>query len=298
MAEGAIFDETYLALALQEAIQRRGDESSQRLVSSDADFIPGLVVELFKDVAVVMVESNAVRAHLDFILGALRESLDLVEIVVHDQGERRTMSGNNLKARWIEVNDLRYRIDFLNVEKPSFPLGLREQHVLFGSLCEGRRVLDLNAHSGGFAIQAMDHGAISALAVDPNEMFTKAIGANAQRNEVAVDVLVSDALHFLQAQSVNVFDAIVVHVVLSETDQLGEICTYALRLLPGGGILAIYREGAVRDQVPLDVVVTEVAGEVGREARVFASTGQPFDYPVLLNLPESKVIEGLLLEVL
>ena len=298
MAEGAVFDETYLAGALQDAIQRRGDESSQRLVSSDSDFIPGLIIELFNDVAVVTVETNAVRVHRDFILGALRDVLDLAEVVVCDEGTCRTMSGNNLKARWIKVDELRYRIDFLNVEKPGFPLRLREQHVLFGSLCEDRRVLDLNAYSGGFAMQAMNHGAASALAVDSDETFTKAIGANAQRNELAVEVFAGDVVEFLDGQAVNSFDAIVVQVAQSDMDCLDEICAAALRVLPGGGLFAVYREGRAKGQDALDAVIAGAAGQVGREARVFARTTQPFDYPMLLNLPESQVVEGILLEVL
>lgn len=208
------------------------------------------------------------------------------------------MSGNNLKARWIEVDALLYRIDFLNPTKPGFPLGLREQHVLFGSLCEGRRVLDLNSVSGGFALQAMAHDAISSLAVDSSDSFAKAISANAQRNGLQVEVLASDPLSFLKSQSAHAFDAIAVSLSAANAGTLNEICESAFRILPDSGLLAVYLVEGSETTSSVEDAISEAAGTVGREARVFARTAQPFDYPMLLRFPESLVIEGILLEVL
>lgn len=80
-AEGVDFDEGYIADALQEALDRRGEESCRRLVSSDADYLPGLVVEQYEDVITVSAQTYAVDCHLDLIAEILKEQLSPREIV-------------------------------------------------------------------------------------------------------------------------------------------------------------------------------------------------------------------------
>lgn len=297
-AEDAAFNADYISTAMGEALGRRGDEACQRLVSSDADFLPGLTVELWSDVAVVIVETEAVRLHIDAIVELLREAFQLVEVVIIDGDQRRTLSGNNLKARWAEIGDLKYRIDFLNPLKPRFPLELREQHLLFGSLCEGRRVLDIHALSGGFGMQAMAHGALSAHALEPNGDFSKAIGANAQRNGLTVATASIGVSEFFETSGASLFDAIVLNPGAWQQSDFCELHCLAFNALPSGGVLATYRDQPTKWENSLEACLREAASSAGREARLFAKTSQPFDFPTLLNFPESQVVEGVLLEVL
>lgn len=297
LAEGVPFDESYIATALAEAIERRADESCQRLVSSDADYLPGLVAEFYGDVLWLSLETAAVRAHADLIAELLNEALNPVDIVL-DRGEgSQTCSGQGLKGRWVEVDGLFFRIDLLNKQKPRFFLDQREQHALVGSLCEGRVVLDLFSHSGAFAIQAMRAEAKRAVAVDLDENYAKAIGANAQRNDLLVEAVLGDAPDYLRNAEAGTFDAI----VLDPPATFFEVGNYALELhqrafahLPRGGLLATYcRHSDTR----FESIVAEAAALAGREARIFARTSQPFDFPMLLNFPESQVVRGLILQV-
>jgi 23S rRNA (cytosine1962-C5)-methyltransferase len=71
----------------------------------------------------------------------------------------------------------------------------------------------------------------------------------------------------------------------------------AFSCLPSGGVLATYcRSGAVALDA-FERMVSSAAAEVGREGRIFARTGQPFDFPTLLNFPESNYLKGLILQV-
>lgn len=293
------FDESHLVTSLAAAIERRGDESCQRLVSSDADYLPGLVVELFGDVVWLSLETAAVRAHSDLIADLVKEIVNPVELVL-DEGEGpRTLSGQGLKGRWVELDDLFYRIDLLNPEKPGFYLDQREQHALVGSLCGGRVVLDLFSHSGAFAMQAMRGGAERAVAVDTEESYIKAIGANVQRNELEVEAVTGDALCYLSGAEVGAFDVMVLDPPKSYFEAEGpsaELHRQAFASLSSGGLLATYcRDMALGD---FESLVAQTAAEVGREARIFVRTSQPFDFPMWLNFPESQVLRGLILQVL
>ena len=73
--------------------------------------------------------------------------------------------------------------------------------------------------------------------------------------------------------------------------------TCALRCLPEGGLLATYCRSSSTTAAAFEATVARAVASAGREARIFARTAQPFDFPVLLNLPESRYLKGLILQV-
>ena len=309
-AEAVAFDETYIADAMQEALGRRGEAECQRLISSDADYLPGLIVEKYGDVLTICAETAAVDAHLDMIAELLKEHLAPQEIVFLNDCESRaayglergvrTLSGNNLKGRWVAIDEVIYRLDLMQPQKPRFFLDQREQHSLVGSLCEGRVVLDAFSHSGAFAMQALRAGAEHVVAIDLSETCVKAIGANAQRNECFIETIDCDAGAFLAERTVGDFDCIILDPpseMTTDLDALKQLHMNAFRCLPDGGVLATYCRSESVTLEAFERMVSSAAGEVGREGRIFARTGQPFDFPTLLNFPESNVLKGLILQV-
>jgi 23S rRNA (cytosine1962-C5)-methyltransferase len=309
-AEAVAFDESYIADTIQEALARRGESNCQRLISSDADYLPGLIVEKYADVLTITAETAAADAHLDMIAELLKEQLAPQEIVFLNNCESRavyslerdvrTLSGNNLKGRWVEIDELSYRLDLMQPQKPRFFLDQREQHSLVGSLCEGRVVLDAFSHSGAFAMQALRAGAEHVVATDLSETCVKAIGANAQRNECFIETIDCDAAAFLAERTVGDFDCIILDPpseMAADLDALKQLHVSAFRCLPAGGVLATYCRSETITLEAFERLVSTAAAEVGREGRIFARTGQPFDFPTLLNFPEGNILKGLILQV-
>lgn len=299
-AEGVAFDGGYLATAIHEALGRRSDESCQRLISSDADYLPGLEVELYDGVLTIRSTHAVVDAVMDEIVACLQEVCEPKEVVFFKEGGASTLSGQNLKARWIEIDGLSFRLDLLNPEKPRFFLDQREQHALVGSLCEGRTVLDGYAHSGAFALQAARAGAEHVVAVDTSDACIKAIGAGAQKNGCFVETIEADVAAFLAERQTGELDAIILDP--PETDAFDAAAVEALhgdafRCLPDGGLLATYCRSATTTAAEFEDAIARAASTAGREARIFARTAQPFDFPVLLNFPESRYLKGLILQV-
>lgn len=309
-AEGVGFDQSYLVTAIHEALSRRGEEGSQRLIHSDADYLPGLIVEQYGEVLTIIAKNAAVDTHVPLIAEILKEACHAQEIVFLNHVPEReafglerviqTLSGNNLKARWVTIDEVAYRLDWMHPEKPGVFLDQREQHLLVGSLCEGRCVLDAYSHAGGFALHALQAGAEHVVAVDQSEVCVKAIGANAQKNECFVEAIDCDAGAFLAERSAGDFDCIILDppsVTEADFDQLRKIHVDAFRCLPSGGVLATYARSPSISLDQFERFVASAAAIAGREGRIFARTGQPFDYPTLLNLPESNTLKGLILQV-
>jgi len=309
-AEGANFDGAYISSAINDALSRRSDDHCQRLICADADYLPGLEVELYEGVVTVASTHAIIDAAMEEIVECLKEVCEPKEIVFLNEGPIRialglegsnyTLSGQNLKARWIEIDGIAYRLDLLNAEKPRFFLDQREQHALVGSLCQGRTVLDGYAHSGAFALQAARAGAEHVVAVDTSDACLKAIGAHAQKNNCFVETIEADVAAFLAERTVGDLDAIILDPPHTETFDVAAVATLhtsAFACLPEGGLLATYCRSTTTTAAEFEDAVAGAATAAGREARIFARTAQPFDFPVLLNFPASRYLKGLILQV-
>jgi len=309
-ASGVLFDEVYLSDAINEACDRRGEESCLRLVHSDADYLPGLVVEQFDQVLSVTCETAAVDRSLSVIIEILKERFQPQEIVILNQIAVRerfglglavsTVSGNNLKGRWVEMDGVEYRLDWLKPHKPSVYLDQREQYQLVASLVEGRCVLDAFSHSGGFALNACKAGAEHVVALDCDEMFVKSIGAHAQRNDCFVETICGDVREFLAQRKPGECDCIIMDPPseqFTRTEALLSLHEQAFRCLGSGGILATYARSDHLGMDSFERTVAEAAARVGREGRIFARTSQPFDFPNLLSCPEINRLKGMILQV-
>lgn len=301
MAEGVNFDGGYIASAINDALSRRSDDHCQRLICADADYLPGLEVELYEGIVTVTATHAVVEAAMEEIVECLKEACEPKEIVFLKEGVAgTTLSGQNLKARWVEIDGIAYRLDLLNPDKPRFFLDQREQHALVGSLCEGRTVLDGFAHSGAFALQAARAGAEHVVAVDTSEACIKAIGAQAEKNNCFVETIEADVAAFLAERTVGDLDAIVFdppHTEAFDAVAVEALHTSAFNCLPEGGLLATYCRSTTTTAAEFEDTVSCAAVAAGREARIFARTSQPFDFPVLLNFPESRYLKGLILQV-
>ena len=309
-AEAAVFDESYVVDAVREAVERRAEEGCRRLVAAEADFLPGLVVEQLEDVLLVSAETASADAMAlaaaEVCAGMLPEA-PRETVFVNDspareafglERGRRTLSGGGLKGFRVELDGVALRADPLRPEKPGIDLAQREQHVLVGSLCEERRVLDLFARNGAFALHALRGGAEAATAVEPREAFAKAVGAHAQMNGVRIEARTEAPAAFLAETDAGAFDAVVLDppedtTAATRRQMLREI----FRLLPGGGLLARYARGPLAAPDALEDEIGRAAWASGREARIFARTALPFDFPMRLNFPESAFVRGLVLEV-
>ena len=196
------------------------DASTCRVLFSEADGFPGLVVDRFEDVLVAETLSVGMERLKPMIFPALLEVLAEDGIAIRGLYERNDASTRSLEglaqtAGWfagtaedaacsldpinssqpeaavfgptttqIMENGVRYEVDFENGQKTGFFLDQKYNRRAVAQLAAGRRVLDCFTHTGSFALNAAHGGAEYVNAVDISELAVAQARKNAQLNEL------------------------------------------------------------------------------------------------------------------
>jgi 23S rRNA (cytosine1962-C5)-methyltransferase len=321
----AIFDEAFVRGALERAIARRdaveptqpGQPAARRLVWSESDDLPGLVVDQFGDVLVVQTQTLATERRLDAILAALKELLQPAEIIVRNDApirrleglpsEVRTLSGQPYEPRWVAIGGLDYWLDLQGGQKTGFYLDQTREHAKVARYAAGRRVLDCFCNQGSFALHAAKAGAAKVLGLDSSEEAIALARKNAERNGVAgAEFTVVNVFDYLAGDDAAQWDLIVLDpppfarsksALQNALRGYKEINLRAMKKLTPGGVLATYScSHHVTAEVFRDMVA-EAAHDAKRKVQVLEFCHQPADHPVLVTMPESEYLRGYILRV-
>jgi 23S rRNA (cytosine1962-C5)-methyltransferase len=310
----AVWGADYLRAALTAAIARRAAEPFRRLVWSEADNLPGLVVDQFDQYLVVQSFTAAVDAQLDVILSLLHGLLQPLDIMVRNDAPSRrleklpssvfTRSGMPIPPFVGELSGLHYAFDLQSAHKTGFYLDQRVEHERVGRIASGRAVLDVCCNQGAFALQCAKHGASSVLGIDVSADAVAMASANAARNNLAVTFAVANAFDWFTAHRDRKFDLVVLDPPSFARNKAAldgalrgykELNLRAIHALRPGGVLATYCCSQHVSRSMFRDVVAEAAGDAGRELEIVERCGQPADHPVCLHFPESDYLQGLVL---
>ncbi|WOO39783.1 class I SAM-dependent rRNA methyltransferase [Rubellicoccus peritrichatus] len=312
----AAFDRTYLQKAITASVAKRTPEACQRLVWSEADNLPGLVVDRFEDILIVQALTMAVDRQTDAIREILTELLSPADIVFRYDAPSRnyegldlrvyTASGNTIPSRWVKIDGLEYKLDLVEGQKTGFYLDQREQHRRIAKLAQGKTMLDGFCHLGGFGLQAMKSSAKSVLSVDISKDATAAVVENAKKNQLNIDVETANLFDWLREYENRKFDLIVLDPPSFARNKKAidgalrgykELNLRALKMLNPGGILATYSCSQAIDAAAFTNVVRSAAADAHRPCTIMEHTAQPADHPMSLTMPESWYLKGLILRV-
>jgi 23S rRNA (cytosine1962-C5)-methyltransferase len=322
--EHAVFDEAFVRRALDRAIERRealaptaAGPVARRLVWSESDDLPGLVVDQFGDVLVVQTQTLATEKRLEAILGALSERLHPAEIIVRNDApirrlegllaEVRTFSGRAYEPRWVTIGGMEYWLDLAGGQKTGFYLDQTREHAKVARYTTGRRVLDCFCNQGSFALHAAKAGATQVLGLDSSEEAIALARRNAERNGIGgVEFSVVNVFDYLAEKDATMWDVIVLDpppfarsksALANALRGYKEINLRAMKRLTLGGVLATYScSHHVTAEVFRDVIA-EAAHDAKRKAQVLEFSHQPPDHPVLVTMPESEYLRGYILRI-
>ncbi|MCR4578665.1 MAG: class I SAM-dependent rRNA methyltransferase [Clostridiales bacterium] len=172
--------------------QRFCDINSCRLVFSESDFLPGLIVDKFADTLVIQSLSLGIEKWKDAIVEGLVETCSPAGIYERSDVPVRRLEGMEQttgllygevpeRVEMVE-NGIRFLVDVINGQKTGFFLDQKENRREVMRLCEGARVLDCFTHNGSFALHAAKAGAASVLGVDISEEAVEVARENARIN--------------------------------------------------------------------------------------------------------------------
>ena len=176
------------------------DASSCRVIFSEADSFPGLIVDKFEDVLVAQVLSVGMERAKTEIFAALSkmfadDGITLRGIYERNDVSTRKLEGLTESTGWygedggttsVEINEngVRYTVDFENGQKTGFFLDQKYNRRAVGKLAKGKRVLDCFTHTGSFALNAALGGAAHVNAVDISPLAIEQARENARLNGV------------------------------------------------------------------------------------------------------------------
>ena len=314
----------WFAARLDAAIERRAplrDESNaMRLVSSEADGLPGLIVDRYADVLVLQSLTPFIEEHLDHIVPSLVQRTQAAMVLARNDVRVRDFEGlprgidilHGTRREHVEIQEhgLRLRVDPFTGQKTGYFLDQRPARELVMQRARGS-VLDLFCYIGGFALHAARGGAERVVAIDSSARAIQEVEAGAARNGLedrveARQQKANQALEALAAEGAR-FDGIIVDppaFAKSRAQLEGaergylDLNAKAMRLLAPGGWMLCCSCSANMRPARFQSLLAEAAA---RARRGFLDRGrlQPaLDHPVLLGLPESDYLKVHLLEAL
>lgn len=301
------------ALAHRERVVERSD--AYRLVFSEADLLPGLIVDRYGRYLVMQTLDQGMDKARDTIAHCLGELLQPAGILARNDASVRRKEGLELETLVlageipervaIEMNGLKLEADLLRGQKTGVYLDQRENYLAAAKYARGR-VLDVFTSTGGFALHTASR-VHSVEAIDSSAHALEMAGVNAQANGIGnIQFHQADAFEFLagikRRYEMVILDPPAFAKSRKQLDDAArgykEINRRALDLLDPGGILVTCSCSHHVSEAMLLQIVAEAALESGKTIRILERRTQAADHPILLTVPETLYLKCLILEVL
>jgi 23S rRNA (cytosine1962-C5)-methyltransferase len=194
--------------------------TAYRLVNSEGDDLPGLVVDVFGEAAVVQVTTLGMALRREIIFEVLEQTLApaaLFEVAAASYAEvegfvsqSRAVRGRSGATFSCREDGLALEAEPLSGQKTGMFLDQRPNRIRVGQLARGARMLDAYAYAGGFALQAARGGAAEVLAVDSSARAVSRVEAHAAANQLSVKSVEADVFRFLETATPRSFDLVVI----------------------------------------------------------------------------------------
>ena len=310
-------DETLLRRRLEEALELRTRilpvETTYRLVHSEGDFLPGLIVDRYGEYLSVQSLTAGIERRIDLILDLLQEILKPAGIVCRRDATARSYEELPLLEPIVrgtvpERVDAPYEgyvieCDLLGGQKTGEFLDQRENRKRVAQEARGRRVLDLYCYSGLFALHCAAAGASAVIGIDRSGPAVERARTNLRRNAPtrAVEFQEAEVEATLErfSREGERFDMIVLDPpslvknrksIREGAAKYQSLNTAAIRLLEPGGILATASCSHHVDAPAFHDILRAAARRAGAAFRLVETRGQSRDHPVLLAARETSYL--------
>ena len=323
------FYEKRLATALDVrksiGLLREGDacginkNSTYRLVHGEGDYLPGLVIDVYEDTAVM--QAHSVGMHVDRILIAqsLKKVMgDNLKAIYYKSEttlpfkadlnqENGFLVGHSHNDIAIE-NGLKFHIDWLKGQKTGFFVDQRDNRSLLEQYSKGRNVLNMFCYTGGFSVYSMRGGANLVHSVDSSAKAVELVNKNIDLNfpgDKRHQAFAADAFKFLDEMTTK-YDLVVLDppAFAKHRDALKQalrgytkLNAKAMEKMPSGSILFTFSCSQAVNKDQFRTAIFSAAMQAGRNIRILHQLHQPADHPINIYHPEGEYLKGLVVYV-
>lgn len=299
----------------------RFDNNTFRLIHGEGDFLPGLIVDIYADTAVVQAHSIGMHQHRMEIAQAITKVMPMIKNVYYKSDDTLPFKAPLIGDKtgyligspsegefWAIENSLQFRIDWLQGQKTGFFVDQRENRALLERYAAGRDVLNMFCYTGGFSVYALRGGAKSVTSVDVSAKSIDLVKANMARNfpdSTEHFAYAADAFEFLNKE-INKYDLIILDppafakhrdAIQNALRGYRRLNAKAIEKIKPGGILFTFSCSQAIDKEMFRLAVFTAAKEVGRKVRIMHQLHQPADHPINICHPEGEYLKGLVLYV-
>ncbi len=307
----------------------RPDNNTFRLIHGEGDFLPGLIVDVYADTAVVQAHSVGIHVCREEIAKAILAAVPQVKNVYYKsddtlpfkapiKGEKvgwlistGTPGSRDTEEFWSIENGLSFRIDWLRGQKTGFFIDQRENRALVERYAANKDVLNMFCYTGGFSLYALRGGAKSVDSVDVSQKAIDLVNINVAKNFPKATnhtAVAEDAFDYLTAQknAGKTYDLIILDppafakhrdAVKNALRGYQRINAKAIEMIRPGGILFTFSCSQAVDKEAFRLAVFSAAAQVGRKVRILHQLHQPQDHPINIYHPEGEYLKGLVLFV-
>jgi 23S rRNA (cytosine1962-C5)-methyltransferase len=295
------------------------ENNTYRLVHGEGDNLPGLIIDVYGQTAVMQAHSAGMHVDRMEIAEALSEVMgDIVKHIYYksettlpfkaDLGpENGFIKGGSPENVALE-NGLKFHVDWLKGQKTGFFVDQRENRHLLERYSKGRNVLNMFCYTGGFSFYAMRGGANLVHSVDSSAKAIDLTNQNVELNfpgDPRHEAFAEDAFKYLDRMG-DQYDLIILDppAFAKHRDALrnalrgySKLNAKAFEKIKPGGILFTFSCSQVVDKKDFRNAVFTAAAQSGRSVRILHQLTQPGDHPVNIYHPEGEYLKGLVLYV-
>ena len=297
----------------------REDNDTFRLLHGEGDNLPGLVIDIYDDTAVMQAHSVGMHTCRNEIATALQEvlggrikniyyksetTLPYKADLNQEDGYIMGKSASNVATEY----GLKFHIDWLRGQKTGFFIDQRENRALLEKYSKGRKLLNMFCYTGGFSIYALRGGAELVHSVDSSAKAIDLTNANAELNfpsDTRHAAYAEDAFDYLEKMGDN-YDLIILDppAFAKHRDSLRNaligyrrLNAKAIEKIKPGGIIFTFSCSQAVSKENFRTAVFTAAAMAKRNVRILHQLTQPADHPVNIYHPEGEYLKGLVIYV-
>jgi len=312
-------DKAFFNRRVEDAFKKRerlhSSTNAYRVIFSEADGMPGLIVDLYDHTAVFQVLTLGMELFKELIVGSIKEVIKPKYIYEKSVSPFRKIEGIKDVAQWwgdpgadvVEIfeGNTKFLVDIVNSHKTGFYLDQRRSRMALAGLCKGKKILDLFCYTGAFSVFAAVNGASSVTGVDIKEDWLDMARRNAALNGVTqkAGFLKKDVFAVIEEFRKNgeKFDIVIVDPpsflktkvsLVSASKGYKELNKGAVNLLNDDGILATFTCSHNMPNANFSNILKEVFISENKKAAILKRCHQAEDHPFIRAIPETEYLKG------
>ena len=311
-----------VAVAGRADILADGSTNTCRLIFSESDYLPGLIVDKYADHLAVQILTSGIEKMMPVIIDELQKLLKPESIFDKSDASSREHEGlqtNNAALTLnsppenveVKENGIIYNINIAEGQKSGFYCDQHDNRRILAHYAKGKKVLDCFSYTGGFTLNSLHNGAASVTSVDSSALAIETLKENIKLNKldakkhITIQSDVNKQLRVFKDQDEK-FDIIVLDPPKyapsrSALDRASraykDLNRLAMLLLNNGGLLATFSCSGAMDMETFKQVLAWAALDAGKQVQFIHQFCQPEDHPVRASFPEGEYLKGLLCRV-